>query len=445
MATMDGPDHAWDEAVVRDVGVPGDALTGRLSAFIADAARCQADEADGFAWVVEGVARLFGVRHAMVSLLDADTGRLHVAAATEASEARVAPSVGIGEGLVGHVFATGRAAVVERYDEWEGRVVRSHDGAIGCVMAAPFASVQGSVAGVVAVVRRRSEPVFSRDELDALLAASHVIGLVHEREVTRRAYERELAERLRGAERARAAERAKKTFLSRVSHELRTPLNGIHGFAQLLQIGVSDPRHVEQVEHVLAATTHLRQVLDDLSDIARLESGQLTVAVRPSRIAEVLEPVLTIMRAEADRNGRRFDTAFEADGDARLVADPARARQVLLNLVSNAVKYNRPGGRVTLGTRIVGERVMVSVEDTGMGIAPDDLERVFQPFVRLPSGVRASGGSGLGLALARHLAEAMGARLTVTSEEGVGSIFTLSMPHAPLGRDHDDDAVASPP
>lgn len=439
MGTMDDAHRSDRDAGARVIDGPSDGLTGRLSRFVADATRFQGDQDALFAWVVGAVASLFGVEHVMVSLLDADTGRLHAVAATPAVEGRIASSVGIGEGLVGHVFATGRAAIVERYDAWDGRVVEPVGESVGCVMAAPFASVQGSVTGVVAAVRRPDAPVFCRDELDALLAASHVIGLVHERELARRAYERELADRLRSAERAREADRAKTTFLSRVSHELRTPLNGIYGFAQLLQIGVTDPQHVAQVEHVLDAASHLRRVLDDLSDIARLESGKLTVAVRPTRLAEVVEPVLTIMRAEAERNGRRFDVVFHADGETTVMIDPSRARQVLLNLVSNAVKYNRPGGRVTLSTQAVGERAIVAVEDTGMGIAPDDLERVFEPFVRLPSGVRASAGSGLGLSLARHLAEAMGARLSVSSEEGVGSIFTLSMPYAQDGRDSDDD------
>jgi len=421
-------------------------LMGRLNAFIARATEFQGDQGAFFSWVVDGIATLFEVEHVMLSLLDANTGRLHAVAATEAVQGHIAPSVGIGEGLVGRVFASGRAAIVERYDAWEGRVVEPQDRRVGCVMAAPFASVQGSVTGVLAVVRSVEAAIFARDELDALLAAAQVIGLVHERELARAAYERELADRLRAAERVREVDRAKTTFLSRVSHELRTPLNGIYGFAQLLQLGVKDPTHVTQVEHVLEAASHLRRVLDDLSDIARLESGQLTVEVRPTRVADVLEPVLPIMRAEAERNGRRFDAELGTASDLRVLADPARARQVLLNLVSNAVKYNRPGGRVTLSAQVVSDRVAVAVEDTGMGIAPEDLGRVFEPFVRLPSGVRASAGSGLGLALARHIAEAMGARLRVNSEEGVGSVFTLSMPHVMMHSDaiHDEPSAPHP-
>ena len=198
----------------------------------------------------------------------------------------------------------------------------------------------------------------------------------------------------------------------------------------MLQITLADGPEASQVEHLLQATQHLRQLVEDITDSSLIEGGRLPLALRPVRLGDVLSPIVPLMRAEAERNGRRFELEDRVPAGTKVRADAARARQVLLNLGSNAVKCNRSGGLVRVVAQLRDGCVAISVKDTGVGIAESDLKRVFQPFVRLPGAVGSAPGSGLGLALARSMAEAMGATIEVASRPGIGSTFTLILPHA---------------
>jgi signal transduction histidine kinase len=253
--------------------------------------------------------------------------------------------------------------------------------------------------------------------------------------------ERQVTERERAEEAARAAKqeaeganRAKSDFLSRMSHELRTPLNAVLGFAQLLEMEDLKADQRESVEQIVKAGRHLLDLINEVLDIARVESGRLEIAVEPVRIDEMLREVVELVSPLAtDRNVQLIGAPQPTPRYVR--ADRKRLRQVLLNLLSNAIKYNRDGGTVTTSWEELPNngRLRLVVTDTGPGIDPGKMARLFSPFDRLGAEMTEVEGTGLGLALSMVLVEAMGGKLDVRSEVGVGSSFTVDLPLAIAG------------
>jgi CheY-like chemotaxis protein len=227
-------------------------------------------------------------------------------------------------------------------------------------------------------------------------------------------------------------------FLSRVSHELRTPLNAILGFGQLLASDNLSGNQRESVDQIVRAGRHLLQLVNEVLDISRIESGHFALSLEPVGISELLEEMVIWMRPLADARRITVIAPTEAlGGDLYVLADRQRLRQVLLNLLSNAVKYNREGGevRVHAGAAPDGRGVRVQVIDTGEGIPPEKLPRLFTPFDRLGAEGGSVEGSGMGLALSKRLIEAQGGDLGVINRVGEGCTFWLDMavaaPHLP--------------
>ena len=238
-------------------------------------------------------------------------------------------------------------------------------------------------------------------------------------------------------EQAERANRAKSDFLSRMSHELRTPLNAVLGFAQLL---TNDPLEAEQRDNVLQILKggyHLLELINEVLDISRIEAGRLSLSVEPVCVREAVQHVVTLVGPLAAE--RHIVLVVEdIDPDDAVIADRQRLVQILMNLIANAVKYNRTGGRVTVGVHPVSpDRSRITVTDTGAGIRPDKLQRLFNPFDRLGAEATDVEGTGLGLALSRGLAEAMGASMGVETEVDRGSTFWIE-----LARSH-EPAVAA--
>jgi PAS domain S-box-containing protein len=272
------------------------------------------------------------------------------------------------------------------------------------------------------------------------------------RDITpRRRIEHDLRRAMEAAELAReeaeAANRAKSEFLSRMSHELRTPLNAVLGFAQLLEMDPLTPTQHANVRRILRGGRHLLDLINEVLDIARIETGRLQLSPEPVRISDAVREALDLVRPLADEHNIRLHADTTAGCDRFVMADRQRLKQVLLNLLANGVKYNRPGGTVSLScAEAPGERLRVAVRDTGYGIAPDMLARLFSPFDRLGAEMTEVEGTGLGLALSRGLVEAMGGTITVESAVERGSTFyvDLALAEHPLQRVDGPNALHTP-
>ena len=241
----------------------------------------------------------------------------------------------------------------------------------------------------------------------------------------------------RANEALEASNKAKTEFLSRMSHELRTPLNAVIGFSRLLRMDSAKPLSVQQmerIEHVENAGAHLLALVNDVLDLSRIESGEMSIAAEAVLLTRTVEeaatmvsPLVTEASIEVFLAADATDTGSGSSNDLWVMADPVRLRQVLVNLLSNAVKYNRPGGNVRLTWRVVGPRCEIEVADTGRGIPEDQLASLFQPFNRLGAEDSHVQGTGIGLVLSKQLAETMGGSLHIVSRHGVGTTATLSL------------------
>ena len=245
------------------------------------------------------------------------------------------------------------------------------------------------------------------------------------RDVTER---RDADDALRAAQaEAERANRAKTEFLSRMSHELRTPLNSVLGFSELLMLDELTPEQRENVDYVARAGRHLLELINEVLDISRIESGQMRISPEPVAVGDVLDEVTALVGPLGATQGIVLD-ASDATCARHVLADRQRLKQVLLNLLANAVKYNREGGTVTVSCATVGDdRLMISVRDTGYGIPPERLDRLFAPFDRLGAELGPIEGTGMGLVLSRGLVEAMGGRIEVESTVDVGSTFSIEL------------------
>jgi signal transduction histidine kinase len=279
---------------------------------------------------------------------------------------------------------------------------------------------------------------------------SELEATASELELTVQALRRANSELAATAEAARAAQvsaesanRAKSAILATMSHELRTPLNAILGYASLLLDGLAGPLVPAQrdfVERTRVSGRHLLGLVEEVLDIAKVEAGQMRVEFGPVSATRVINAAVTLVRPQAASAGVDVDATGCANTFGEVTGDERRVRQILLNLLANAVKFTRAGGQITVtcdrvegrapfAPRQLGSWMCLGVADTGIGIEPEHLETIFEPFVQLDaSHTRSRGGTGLGLAISRRFARLMGGDITVASHTGQGTTFTLWLP-----------------
>jgi PAS domain S-box-containing protein len=242
---------------------------------------------------------------------------------------------------------------------------------------------------------------------------------------------------------AEQASQAKSEFLSRMSHELRTPLNSVLGFAQLLEMDELSPSQEEAVAHILRAGRHLLGLIDEVLDIARIEMGHLDLTMEAVDLRALVNDAVGLTSPLADRAGVSVTVAGSLDSRACVHADRQRLLQVLLNLLSNACKYNSSGGKVRVTCEALRPGFIgVAVSDTGVGIREEDMPKLFEPFERLGAEQIGIEGAGVGLTIAKNLVERMGGVLDVFSKVGEGSTFEVVLKEAPTPPEPDRHPAA---
>ncbi len=299
------------------------------------------------------------------------------------------------------------------------------------------------------VVRPGGETIAVELRVVATDWESEPARLVSLRDVTDRKRSEERAalldrERVARAE-AEAASQAKSEFLAVMSHELRTPLNAVIGYSELLDLGIAGPLTPEQrhqITRIRASGRHLLGLVNEVLDLAKVEAGRLSLHIDTARVGQTADAALALVQPAAEARAINFSSHCDGDGGALYDGDEDRVRQIIVNLLTNAVKFTEPGGSVTLEAGVTrrpdpearlfgGPWVFVRVTDTGIGIPPDQLTTIFDPFVQVDRGhTRSNDGSGLGLTISRRLARLMKGDLTVRSKPGEGSVFTLWLPAA---------------
>jgi signal transduction histidine kinase len=298
----------------------------------------------------------------------------------------------------------------------------------------PFIIVSGTVGEdlTVAAMKAGANDYVMKDKLARLsVSVDRELREAHERRESRAAQQAaELATREK--ERADAANLAKSRFLANMSHELRTPLNAIIGFSELIEAGAAGPltdKQQEFINYVLSGGRHLLALISDILDLSKVEAGKMDLVLEPTSLAEVASSVCTAVRPLVDKQD--ITLALDIPEDfPRMTADPTRLKQMLYNLVSNAIKFTDRGGRVTLTARVLPDALSIAVSDSGHGISSEDLPRLFQEFEQLGrSGREREEGTGLGLVLTKRLVEQHGGSIDVESVVGLGTTFTMRMPY----------------
>jgi len=249
-----------------------------------------------------------------------------------------------------------------------------------------------------------------------------------------------ITELKKAREAAEASNNAKSQFLSRMSHELRTPLHAINGFSQLLlkknKNHTLDERQTDQVLQINTAGIHLLELINEILDLSRIESGGITLSLESISVAETVSDCIALVASLANKSGITIAVDQSIRGLPYIRADLTRFKQVVLNLLSNAIKYNRPGGSVSLIGKQRGAIVHIEVSDNGIGILEEQMKNLFVPFARLGQDDSGIEGTGIGMTISKQLVELMHGTLEATSEFGVGTVFCVRLPAAEEGKEH---------
>ena len=360
--------------------------------------------------IIQIATDLTATEASSILLLDKKTGELHFEAATGIKGQEVKPIVvPLDKSIAGWVVKEGKPLLIpdvrkdpRHYHQVDDTTQFSTRSILGVPLR-----VKDKVIGVLEVLNKVDDKEFTQDDVEALtiLAAQAAIAI----------------------ENARLFQQS--DLLSEVVHELRTPLTSIRGYSQMLLLteDTGQGQKLEFAETIYREATRLGQIVNDFLDLARLESGRTHIAQEPVNMGEVISETLAILQPQAAE--RQVSIALQVPETLPiLIGDPARLKQVMVNLVSNAVKYNHKGGRVDIEVQVGEDEFNVAVQDTGRGIAEEDLPHIFEKFYRVDDPEQQIKGTGLGLSIAKHIVEVHGGAMSVQSVWGQGSTFAFTLP-----------------
>ncbi|HLE20773.1 MAG TPA: GAF domain-containing protein [Vicinamibacteria bacterium] len=386
------------------------------------------------ATIVARAVQLSGTSGGVIYEYDETTQEFHLRATHRIEEELVevlrAAPIRLGEGATGQAAATRtpiQVADILEERQYGAARVRSILVRLGyrSVLAVPLLFEQQIMGALT--VWRQEKGAFTQEVVNLLqtFATQSVLAIQNARLF------REIEEKGGQLE---TASRHKSEFLANMSHELRTPLNAIIGFSEVLlerMFGEVNEKQTEYLQDILSSGQHLLSLINDILDLSKIEAGRMELALAPFHLALALENAVTLVKERASRHG----IGLKLDVDPRLgdlVGDERKIKQVLLNLLSNAVKFTPEGGRISLKAVLTDGSVEISVSDTGIGIAPEDQDAIFEEFRQVGSDdARKREGTGLGLTLTKKFVEMHGGKIWVESELGVGATFTFSLPMSP--------------
>jgi signal transduction histidine kinase len=358
--------------------------------------------------IIEAARELTDSEASSILLIERKSGDLYFEATTVSTKEKLQRViVPMDKSIAGWVVQHNESVVIEDVEENDRHFKQADIGITTRSLLAVPLSFKGQVIGVLNVLNKAEGQSFDGDDVNVLtiLAAQAAVAI----------------------ENARLFQQS--DLLTEVVHELRTPLTSIRGYSKMLLLaeGIDQEKKLEFAETIHREAVRLGQMLNDFLDLARLESGRTHMAREPVNMNEVINETLTILQPQAAE--RQISIALQIPETLpTLIGDPDRLKQVMVNLVSNAVKYNHEGGRVDIGAKVGEDELNVVVKDTGRGISEEDLPHIFEKFYRVDDLEQQVKGTGLGLSITRHIVEAHGGTIGVQSVKGQGSTFSFTLP-----------------
>ncbi|MCK4843099.1 MAG: HAMP domain-containing protein [Methylococcales bacterium] len=277
----------------------------------------------------------------------------------------------------------------------------------------------------------------SEDEIgDLITSFNQMLTVLESRDQQLKHYQSDLEQQIKqrtqdlliAKEAAEKANQAKSEFLSNMSHELRTPLNAILGFSQLMDMDELSPSHKDSNDAILTAGQHLLTLITEILELSKIESGYIDLDYQPCSLTTILTSCLDLVKPLVDKRNIVINDEISIKNDCALVTDPTRLKQVIINILSNAIKYNCPSGHITLSSESVDNTLTIKISDTGKGLTEEQISQIFQPFERLGAANSTIEGTGVGLTICKKIMAALNGEIGVYSTLGKGSTFWIKFP-----------------